>query len=154
MNRFTWIFGAFLFLVAIAGAAFLIQHDRALAPAPAPEGDSAVTTETNGQSTIITYTDAGFSPPNVTVTPGTTITWSNQSSRKLWVVDASLNIDGCVQGSDALNECAAISAGGTYSYTASAPGTITYANREHREDTGTITVSGGSGAFNPEAVPQ
>jgi plastocyanin len=152
MTRFTWIFGAFLFLLAIAGAAFLIQHDRALAPAP--EGNSAVTTDTNGQSMIITYTDAGFSPANVTVTPGTTVTWSNQSSRKLWVVDASLNVDGCMQGSGALNECATISAGGTYSYTAPASGTITYANREHREDTGTITISGGSGAFNPDAVPQ
>lgn len=151
MNRFSWIFGAVLLLIAIAGAAFLIQHDRALAPAPQ---SSSGTVDTNGQSTIITYTDAGFSPPNVTVSPGTTVTWSNQSSRKLWVVDASLNVDGCVQGNGALNECAAISAGGTYSYTVPATGTITYSNREHREDTGTITVSGGSGIFNPDAVPQ
>jgi plastocyanin len=153
MSRANWILAIVIVVLALGGAAYAVQHDRSIALRSSQDSDQAGTS-VNGESTVIIYTDAGFTPPTVMVTPGTTVTWTNQSSRKLWVIDASLNVDACAQDGAALNECAAIDAGGSYSYTAPSPGTITYANREHREDTGSIVVSSESGAFNPDAVPQ
>jgi plastocyanin len=36
------------------------------------------------QSDVIVYTDAGFSPPSLTVATGTTVTFLNQSSDRFW----------------------------------------------------------------------
>jgi plastocyanin len=109
----------------------------------------------NGESVIIVYTDAGFSPSSQDVTPGTTVTWSNQSSRKLWVVEADESGADCPLSPDAqaLNSCRAISPGESFSYTAPAPGSISYANQEHQDDTGVIVV-GGEGTLRPDVLPQ
>jgi plastocyanin len=155
MNRTSWVVGGIVIAIAIIGALFFITHERAQAPAPEETGAGNAATGANGESVIIVYTDAGFSPATVQITPGTTITWSNQSTRDLAVVDASLSVDGCTENtaSTALNQCTAVSSGGSYSYTAGSVGSIIYANRAYRGDTGTITVSSDA-VLNPDATPQ
>ena len=50
---------------------------------PAPEAAPAIA-ETN----TIAYTDTGFSPKSITVKPGTTVTFVNESSTDMWVASA------------------------------------------------------------------
>jgi len=137
--------GIVLAIVAVAVALLTIRAEKQVPPAPsAPEGTGNAAVGANGETSIITYSDTGFSPKNLTVTPGTTVTWSNQSSRQLQVAGA--NLVGTIVGN-----------GGSYSHTFTAPGEYRYDNQAFSNDTGTITVSGdapAAGAINPAALPE
>lgn len=160
MNKAGVVLGAVIIILAIGGAAYTISRTYHPAPSVSPgqtgTGNAAV--GANGTSVIITYTDAGFAPSPLTVAVGTTVTWSNQSSHPLWVEATGPAGGDCAnaQAHTTLDECQTVSSGGTYSYTFTKLGTVSYFNHERASDTGIITVSDttSAGPINPNAVPE
>lgn len=155
MNRITWGIGITVVLAAVAGVFIMVRDQEPARQDSQTTGNAAV--GANGASSIITYSDNGFVPASLTIAAGTTVTWDNQSSEKLWVKATGSSDTDCPASSTALNECAAVAKGGTYSHTFTTLGTFTYANREKSSDTGTITVTNDvtqSGPINPAATPQ
>ena len=78
---------AVVVVVGIALAGYLLFTYKAAAPAtdmtatstPEMSGDMAA------ESTLVSYTDAGFSPKDVTVSVGETVRFVNTSSNRMWV---------------------------------------------------------------------
>lgn len=156
MNRTSAVIGAAILILIFIGALFFIlqKRDSSQIPVNQPEQTTSNdSVEANGASVVVMYTDAGFSPATVTVSAGTTVTWSNQSSHALWVIDSSKTTDTCPTNKGTLNECQLILSGGSYSFTATTPGTITYTNKENARDKGSITITSVQ-SINPEALPQ
>ena len=95
MKNFIWA----LVVVVILGGGYLLLQNKA---APATQTDTTTptsdTTNTNGSlganvgvevgintPTVVTYSTAGFSPSEVTVKKGGTVTWTNTSGGDMWV---------------------------------------------------------------------
>ena len=153
--------GAVIIIVAVAGAVFYIAHTYRPAPFKEPAADQTgsgnAAVGATGTSAIVTYSDTGFSPSSLSIGVGTTVTWANQSSHTMWVQKAGSAGDcSSAQAKTLLNECQAVSVGGTYSYTFTTLGTFSYFNQEKSTDTGTVVVSDASaaGPINPSAVPE
>jgi len=111
-------------------------------------------TGTTAAKTVITYTDNGFSPKNVTVPLGGTVTFVNQSSHGMWVASdvhpTHTDYDGTTKnahcaagytGPIPFDECKPDGAGASYTFTFTKAGSITYHNHVFASDTGTITVT-------------
>ncbi len=154
MNKLIWVFGTLAVAIAIAGAVLVLNtqdaQESALETArenAAQDAGGNASVGATGETVIVRYTDEGFSPSTLTIAPGTTVTWSNESSEPLWVM-ASGDASTCPLGTNAtaLNECASIGSGGSFSHTFTTVGTISYVNKEQSEDSGSITVSEASGA--------
>jgi len=149
-----------LAIIAVAAALLTIRAEKHTSPTPnASEGSGNAAVGANGETSIITYSDTGFDPKNLSITPGTTITWSNESSHSLWVEGTGPKGGDCTASaaSGTLNECASIGNGGSYSYTFTTPGSYAYMNHEQSNDTGIVTVTGdapAAGAINPAARPE
>jgi len=177
-----WI-GVVAVIVVIA-ALFAYLHANKTAPesnvqnastTPAT-GNAAV--GANGQSSVISYTNSGFSPKAVTVSQGTTVTWVNNSSGTMWVAsnnhpthtsyDGTSQSQHCVNGApdsaQVFDECTAIPQGGSFSFTFTKAGTWGFHNHMHESDQGTVVVTAASGSslgasaaaapsFNPNAYP-
>ncbi len=153
MSKIQWSISAVLLVIALTSAIFLMQREQS-ASQPTEVGTGNAAVGASGASTIITYTDAGFIPADVTVAVGTTLTWSNESTYPLWVADT--DTASCPEDPD-FNQCAEVGTGGSYSYTVTETGNFTYENRERAADKGTITVTveaAPAGPINPEALPQ
>lgn len=123
-------------------------------PPPAPTGTTAA-------KTVITMTDSGFSPKNVTVAEGTTVTWVNNSSVPMWVASdvhpTHTDYDGTSKnahcaagytGPTPLDECAGVPKGGTFTFTFTKAGTWPIHNHAAAQMTGTITVTTASASGN------
>lgn len=109
---------------------------------------TTTTTETN---VTITYGPNGFSPANVTVAPGTTVTWVNNGSGRMWIgsddhpthteFDGTSTSQHCVNGAPAnasvFDQC---NAGQSYSFTFTKAGTWGYHNHAQSSAGGTVTV--------------
>lgn len=155
-QKFIWILSlALLATIAFIAASVFLAHKKVEAPTTPGEGDVGA----SGASSIIMYSDTGFSPTPTTLAVGTTATWSNESSRSLWVYPSNDGEDYCI-GQDAptsFNQCTSIEKGGSYSYTFTEPGTYTYHNQDRPADVGVIYVTADStsaGKINPDAIPQ
>ena len=72
-----------------------------------------------------------FSPANLTVTAGSTVTWTNSDSAA-----HTVTADGAVFSSSSLTD------GGTFSHRFMTAGTFAYHCAIHPSMTGTVTVSG------------
>lgn len=103
-------------------------------PGPAMEkgGVPAVAT------TTVQYTDSGFGPNTITVKQGTTVRFTNQSSRGMWVASAVHPTHQLLPGFDELES---VGKGGTYDYTFAKVGTWKYHNHVNATDTGTVVVT-------------
>ena len=103
-------------------------------PGPAMEkgGVPAVATST------VAYTDSGFTPNTITVKQGTTVRFTNQSSRGMWVASAVHPTHQLLPGFDQL---ASVAKGGTYDYTFAKVGTWKYHNHVNATDTATVVVT-------------
>ncbi len=81
-----------------------------------------------------------FNPNTITVTAGTTITWTNKDA-----------ITHTVTSDSGVFDSGNINSGGTYSYTFSTAGTFTYHCKIHTYMTGSVIVkaasSGGTGGY-------
>lgn len=139
MSKIVLVAGILILLIAAGSAYILIRPQPVSAPTESTSGGNAAV-GANGESVIVTYTDKGFSPVSLTITPGTTVTWNNQSSHPLSVFKS-----------------ASVTKDGTFSYTFTTPGTFAYENAENTSDDGTIVVSGdapAAGPINPISLPQ
>jgi plastocyanin len=176
-----WI-GVVAVIVVIA-ALFAYLHASKSAP-ETPATQSGTTTPSagnaavgaNGQSVVINYTDSGFSPKNVSVSEGTTVTWANNSSGMMWIAsnnhpthtgyDGTSQSQHCVSGApesaQVFDECTAVPQGGSFSFTFGKAGTWGFHNHMHESDQGSVTVTaanslGASAAaapkLNPDAYP-
>ncbi|MEO6536064.1 MAG: plastocyanin/azurin family copper-binding protein [Candidatus Paceibacterota bacterium] len=177
-NKTPLVAGVVVLLILIGIAVYLSKHPKT-AIAPSTETSSTTATPTGnavvgatGQSQVITYSDKGFSPANITIAEGTTVTWSNSSARPMWVASdshpshavydgTSVNqhcVSGAATSASVFDECSAIPSGGSYSFTFTKAGTWSFHNHAHPSDTGTIVVTAGqpaagAGALNPNATP-
>ncbi|MDB5245034.1 MAG: hypothetical protein JWN90_139 [Parcubacteria group bacterium] len=176
-NKTPFIAGAVVLIILVALAVYLSSHPKtAVAPVSDENASTSAMATGNaavgatGQSQIISYTDSGFSPANVTIAEGTTVTWSNTSSRPMWIAsgnhpnhtvyDGTSTNQHCVSGAPTsatvFDECAAIPSGGSYSFTFTKAGSWSYHNHVHASDMGTVVVtaaSGAAGTLNPNATP-
>lgn len=102
----------------------------------APSGTPVRTGAPGGES--VTIQNFVFSPPNLTVDRGTTVTWNNKDTVNHQVTsdDPALNAKGMGFSSPV------IPAGGTYTVMFGTPGTFTYHCNLHPLMKGTIIVVG------------
>lgn len=150
-----WLWGIVLIIIVAAGAWYLFSNP---ATTSAP-GETAAPGIVPGEAAMpaqvtVTYTDEGFSPATVTIAAGQPVTWVNESSREMWVASAMhpdhLAYDGtskdahCAAGYAGpvpFDECAAVPAGGSYTFTFTTTGSWKYHNHVNAGDFGTIVVT-------------
>lgn len=162
MNKAGLILGAVIIIAALAGAAYTIAHTyhpgSVTEPVQQQSGTGNAAVGANGASSIVTYSDKGFSPSPVSISEGTTVTWVNQSSHTMWIEATGPAGGDCssTAAKAALDECQAVSSGGTYSYTFTTLGSFPYFNHALTSDTGLVVVSAASssGPINPNALPE
>jgi plastocyanin len=111
---------------------------------PTPGGtETPQATNTPGTGTVdVSIQNYAFQPQNVTISPGTTVRWTNADS-----ATHTSTSDTGVWNSGTLNQ------GQSFQYTFNTPGTYTYHCDVHRGMSGTITVTGGGGTT-PTATTQ
>lgn len=90
------------------------------------------------ERTVVTYTDAGFSPKTVTVKLGTTVAFMNDSASGLWVASNPHPQHTDLSGFDAGRS---VSKGGSYEYTFTKTGSWNYHNHAKSTDTATVVVT-------------
>ena len=118
---------AFIFLVACGSSATPTpkQVFKSIPSTPTPVSSTAV----SGSKVDITISGFKFDPDTVTVTIGTTVTWTNQDTTAHTVVanDGSWKSDSLVKGA-------------TFSFTFDKAGTYTYICSIHPTMKGTVIV--------------
>ncbi|HEX5385083.1 MAG TPA: cupredoxin family copper-binding protein [Gemmatimonadales bacterium] len=112
-------------LALAAGALTGCFSDR-----PEPSGPSNNPPPVSGSASL-TIDNFAFVPPRITVTVGTTLTWTNRDAT-LHTVSST---DGSTFDSGAFNQ------GQTFQFVASTPGTYAYFCRIHPFMKGTVTVT-------------
>ena len=109
------------------------------------------TTTTTQTNVTVTYGADGFSPANVTVAPGTTVTFVNGGSGRMWVAsdehpthtdfDGTSTSQHCANGvpsnASVFDQC---NAGSSFTFTFTKAGTWEYHNHAQSSDRGTVTV--------------
>ena len=95
----------------------------------------APTAGAQGKNMTVSIKNFAFNPPNITVAPGTTVTWVNndQTAHTATATDPSGVFDS-----------GELQPGQSYSFTFDKPGTYAYHCEIHPDMTGTVTVSGAS----------
>ena len=154
MNRNS--IGILIALIALLGGwYFFLKPTPMNTPAPAtaetntPQQTAPTTAPSTG--TTVSYTSDGFSPKTLTVPKGTTITFSNQTSERMWVASAkhpthetydnSVMSEHCAAGytgSVPFDQCVASA---SYSFTFTKPGIWGYHNHANAAHFGSVTVT-------------
>ena len=103
--------------------------------------------DTGSTPAVVTYTASGFSPTTVTISKGESVTWKNESNRRMWVASAvhpthtiypeQTDVD-CLGSS--FDACAGAGVGASYEFTFNEVGTWKYHNHLGVFNTGTIIV--------------
>ena len=127
-------------VVVIAAAAFFItgrndsQNSDAGNPPPASQNTATppANNSTSSASNKVTITNFSFSPTDVTVKKGTTVTWTNNDS-----VQHTVTVDSGDDGPKSQPRAS----GQTYSFTFNDEGTFNYHCTFHPEMHGTVTVT-------------
>lgn len=102
---------------------------------------------------IVTYTDAGYSPPTVRVKAGASVVFRNNSSQSMWTASdqhpTHRNYNGtslsehCAQmGNTVFDACTGTQPNGSWSFTFNQVGSWTYHDHLHPANAGTIIVEG------------
>jgi len=105
-----------LVVIAVIVVALLPAHKSAKAPA-------ATRTETVKSLAVVSITEAGFSPATIKVSPGTTVTWTDNDTQPHWVASDPYPTDTGLSG---FNAREALQNGDQYSFTFAKTGTFTY----------------------------
>lgn len=121
MNKY--IFGVVLVLVVITG--WFLFRTKEVTPVPSQVTQTETQTNTVATAPTVTYTNEGFSPAELTVKPGTVVTFINQSDSPMWVASGVHPTHLLYPGFD---EKTSVSKGGSYSFTFITPGTHPYHN--------------------------
>lgn len=95
-------------------------------------------TQTSLSNQEVSLSENGFVPNVLTVRVGTTITWTNNSSKNMWVASALHPTHQELPGFDQLK---AVGKGGQYSYEFTKVGTWKYHNHQDPLITGTVIVT-------------
>ena len=96
----------------------------------------APTAGAQGKTMTVNIKDFAFNPPNITVAPGTTVTWVNNDQAPH--TTTATNPAGVF-------DSGTLQPGQSYSFTFNKPGTYAYHCAIHPYMTGAVTVSGASG---------
>ncbi len=154
------IVGVVAVVLVLVGGWYLLQK----APESTLPTDQSSTTESPAPSTatapagvVVTYSDQGFSPKDVSVPVGTTVTFVNQSTGNLWVASAMHPTHSVYSGSslsqhcpDTTNStfdaCAAIGPGNSYSFTFEKEGVWKYHNHVSTSQFGSVVVTSAASA--------
>ncbi len=98
-----------------SGAAGTVLEGSGEITAPGVGGDTAaeVTTPTAPMSVTVTYDGKSYSPQNVTIKKGGTVTWKNTSSGNMWVASAQHPTHTVYDGTSRSAHCAAGYTGAT-----------------------------------------
>lgn len=81
MKNFIW---ALVIIVVLGGGYLLWQNSNTATPSPTP-----TPTPTGAPMTAtVTYAAEGFSPSEVTIKKGGTVTWTNSSGGEMWIASA------------------------------------------------------------------
>ena len=176
MTKTGWIV-ALVVLLAIAGigtAAYIGMKGQAApldteqstdtipAPVDSTEGqpDSGMDASVSVDATVgtpavttVTYTDAGFSPEEVSVAMGGTVRFVNTSTHGMWVgsddhpthtkYDGTSTKEHCVAGKNTtgtFDACTALAPGTVYNFTFTKTGTFAYHNHTTSAHGGTVIV--------------
>jgi len=157
-----WL-GVIVLVIIIALGGWYVFSHPATSQAPTETASTteeiATTTEANPAAAVpapvtVNYTDQGFSPGSVTVVQGQTVTWVNQSAKQMWVAsgvhpthsvyDSTGKDAHCAAGyagSTPFDECAAVAAGTSYSFTFDKIGDWKYHNHSNAADFGNVVVT-------------
>jgi plastocyanin len=143
-------------LVAVGGW-LVLRGDEASAPESDTEmgmetgDDEEEGTEQGAEEHIITYSDSGYSPSEVRVSLGDTVTWRNESSGNMWTASAvhpthtiysgtSLS-EHCPDAANAsFDACEGIAPGAEWSFTFDEAGSWGYHNHLNAAHTGRVVV--------------
>lgn len=123
-------------------------------PSALPYTDPAPPTKTQAETpasppaappNTIIYSDAGFSPSSLTVSKGTSVTFRNDSSQRMWPASAKHpthevypEAGGCI--GSAFDACAGIDPAGSWSFEFNQVGAWKYHDHLNPSFTGTIVV--------------
>jgi plastocyanin len=140
------IAGIIIVLVIIVGGWYFWQKGNASYVPPKTSAPSISNQNTPAppavqpvQTNMVSYTDQSFSPKEITVKVGTTVTWTNNNAGKqMWVASAPHPVHTDYPGFDAKQASAA---GGTYSFTFDKVGDWKYHNHMNPTDFGIVHVT-------------
>lgn len=98
-----------------------------------------VGTEKGGVSgeSVVTYTDTGYAPKEITVKKGTAVIFRNESSMGMWTASGTHPTHQLLPGFDALKS---VTKGGVYEYTFTKVGRWQYHNHLKSSDGGIVVV--------------
>lgn len=147
-------------VLVIFGGWFFLSGNTADSPSPAVTSQMPVVGSTTPEMIVenalpdvtVTYSDAGFSPKDVTIALGTTVTFVNQSSSKMWVASAmhpthvvysgtSLSQHCPDTSNTAFDECIGGEPGKTFSFTFNKEGVWKYHDHINSKMFGSVTVT-------------
>ncbi|MDP2734978.1 MAG: hypothetical protein Q8P12_02095 [bacterium] len=142
-------------VLAVLGGFFFLQGG---ALPEVPQGTVGEETGATGEEPgvavpryVVVYTDAGFTPQELTVSLGETVLFQNQSAGEMWVASAmhpthevypgsGITKCGTAEEGRIFDACSPISQGGTYSFNFQEQGTWAYHDHLNPERFGRIIV--------------
>jgi plastocyanin len=147
MSTKTYIAIAVVVLIVAGGFLFLQSGGTPQAPTG---GKQPASLEAMQEQTI-TYTDSGYSPREITITRGGTVTFKNQSSKEMWPATAIHPTHTIYPGSDIakcntpegkgmFDACGPVALGGSWSFVFNEVGTWGFHDHLNVSSTGRIAV--------------
>ena len=153
-----WLGVIVLIIILAVGGWYVFS--RPAADIADSDGAGATTTDSGAAGgtlpapVVVTYTDQGFSPAEVTVARGQSVTWVNESSGEMWVASAMhpdhVVYDGtnrethCAEGyagETPFDECAGEDPGARYTFTFDKEGTWKYHDHINASRFGSVVVT-------------
>lgn len=118
---------------------------------PAPDSTGDVEETVVSTTTIVTYTNSGFSPSSVTINAGEVVMFVNEGSNLMWPASAihpthtvypgsSIQKCGTAEEDSIFDACSRVTSGNSWSFTFTETGTWKYHNHLNIGKTGTIVV--------------
>jgi LPXTG-motif cell wall-anchored protein len=123
----------------MAGGATTTSASSATTTTPTVESDAAPEVKTAKRGTTVAIADFTYTPPELHVKPGTTVTWTNDGPS-----------DHTVTADDSSYDSSTMGVGATFSHTYDTVGTYHYICAFHEDMTGDVVVSK-SGGSNPDS---
>lgn len=145
-------------IIVITGAVYLLAHSpRTASPSqssvvsqkqaipPLTPAVEAQLAKSHGFQYLVSYTNNGFEPSNISIKKGETIRFTNNSSGDVWIAATATGgalypnvANGC--GSSAFDSCHALKSGEFWEFTFESAGTWSYADNLHKDKTGVVHV--------------
>ena len=134
--RRSGILAIIVLIILVAAAAFAINHKSTNKPSQTNSNTNSSSTSSSSGNQPLTGTinikNMMFTPSQITVAKGGTVTWTNNDNTTHTVIDDLSNVGGPASGD--------IPPGGTYSFTFTKTGSFQYHCQIHPSMRGTIVV--------------